>query len=236
MPGRPEETEPMSHGPSSEGSSAEPNLTPLLDLVLQLLMFFVLCANFKQNLGNNPLVDLAYSESAKPTADTTTEDTGKDIIYVNLRRYVPKDYPDMSEQDRREAENFFKQPPKALTDVDQKTLLETDPLFQLSGQVPALWCPRFAFENPLVRRPITMDEFKAWLKKSVELNNANNAKQAEDARKNGTTPTPPNEIIVNIRAEEGIHWEHFFRVRDYCTEYGLRVVITVYRPTKKSDQ
>jgi biopolymer transport protein ExbD len=97
----------MSHGPTSEGSSAEPNLTPLLDLVLQLLMFFVLCANFKQNIHNNPIVDLAYSESAKPITETTSEDTGKDIIYVNLRRYVAKDYPEMNDQDKREAESLF---------------------------------------------------------------------------------------------------------------------------------
>lgn len=33
----------MSHGNTDKG---EPNLTPLLDLVLQLIMFFMLCANF----------------------------------------------------------------------------------------------------------------------------------------------------------------------------------------------
>ena len=35
----------MSHG-STEGGKVEPNFTPLLDLVLQLVMFFMLCANF----------------------------------------------------------------------------------------------------------------------------------------------------------------------------------------------
>src|SRR4051812_5732383 len=33
----------MSHGSSDK---CEPNFTPLLDLVLQLVMFFMLCANF----------------------------------------------------------------------------------------------------------------------------------------------------------------------------------------------
>jgi len=36
----------MSHGGSSEEKIEEPNLTPLLDLVLQLVMFFMICANF----------------------------------------------------------------------------------------------------------------------------------------------------------------------------------------------
>ena len=40
----------MSHGGGgADGEiSAEPNLTPLLDLVLQLIFFFMLCANFVQ--------------------------------------------------------------------------------------------------------------------------------------------------------------------------------------------
>ena len=36
----------MSHGGSDSGVSAEPNMTPLLDLVLQLLMFFIINVNF----------------------------------------------------------------------------------------------------------------------------------------------------------------------------------------------
>ena len=36
----------MSHGSSSSADKCEPNLIPLLDLVLQLVMFFMVCANF----------------------------------------------------------------------------------------------------------------------------------------------------------------------------------------------
>lgn len=39
----------MSHGPSDK---CEPNFTPLLDLVLQLVMFFMLCANFVMDQTN----------------------------------------------------------------------------------------------------------------------------------------------------------------------------------------
>jgi biopolymer transport protein ExbD len=36
----------MSHGGASEAELVEPNLTPLLDLVMQLVMFFMIVANF----------------------------------------------------------------------------------------------------------------------------------------------------------------------------------------------
>ena len=43
----------------------EPNLTPLLDLVLQLVMFFMLCANFVAE-SVNPTIVLPKAISAKP--------------------------------------------------------------------------------------------------------------------------------------------------------------------------
>jgi biopolymer transport protein ExbD len=43
----------MSHGSSER---AEPNMTPLLDLVLQLIMFFMLCANFVMEQTNATIV------------------------------------------------------------------------------------------------------------------------------------------------------------------------------------
>ncbi len=36
----------MSGGPSHDSVKCEPNLTPLLDIVLQLVMFFMLCTHF----------------------------------------------------------------------------------------------------------------------------------------------------------------------------------------------
>jgi len=52
----------MSHG---EGSEADPDLTPLLDLVLQLLMFFIINVNFVTEQVN-PDIKLPTSESARP--------------------------------------------------------------------------------------------------------------------------------------------------------------------------
>ena len=45
----------MSHG-GADDNSADPNLTPLLDLVLQLLMFFIINVNFvAEQVGNTNL-------------------------------------------------------------------------------------------------------------------------------------------------------------------------------------
>ena len=47
----------MSHGPSGgDGIKAEPNLIPLLDLVMQLVMFFMVCANFVMEQTNATIV------------------------------------------------------------------------------------------------------------------------------------------------------------------------------------
>src|SRR5258708_32267119 len=54
----------MSHGGGSE-DNLDPDLTPLLDLVLQLLMFFIINVNFVSDQVN-PDVKLPQSESARP--------------------------------------------------------------------------------------------------------------------------------------------------------------------------
>lgn len=55
----------MSHGGGSSGGVEEPNLTPLLDLVLQLVMFFMLVANFIQQ-DFTAEIRLPTATSAKP--------------------------------------------------------------------------------------------------------------------------------------------------------------------------
>jgi biopolymer transport protein ExbD len=52
----------MSHGPSSGGAiKAEPNLVPLLDVVLQLIMFFMLTVKFVSNESQDERVKLPDS-------------------------------------------------------------------------------------------------------------------------------------------------------------------------------
>ena len=71
----------MSHGGSGSGhgqQSADPNLTPLLDLVLQLVMFFMLIANFAQEDVSDK-VKLPIATQAKPLSAKDT-----DITYLNV--------------------------------------------------------------------------------------------------------------------------------------------------------
>ena len=68
----------MSHGLQGAGSKAEPNLTPLLDMVLQLIMFFMLCVNFVNEQVNED-IRLPRSGTARPMEKTEGE-----VLFLNL--------------------------------------------------------------------------------------------------------------------------------------------------------
>jgi biopolymer transport protein ExbD len=77
----------MSHGAAGESAAAEPNLTPLLDVVLQLLMFFMMCVNFV-NEQINEEIKLPTSQAVKPTkADT-------ELLFVNVKPFALADFQD----------------------------------------------------------------------------------------------------------------------------------------------
>jgi biopolymer transport protein ExbD len=70
---------------SDDSGNIEPDLTPLLDMVLQLLMFFVISVNFKTahfKFG----VQLPVAQSAMPFESTDSSD-----LIINLRPYRPGD-------------------------------------------------------------------------------------------------------------------------------------------------
>src|SRR5437773_2180723 len=70
----------MSHGPGTLGSRADPNLTPLLDVVFQLLMFFIMCVNFvaEQVSGD---IHLPVAQSARPM-----DKSADDVLFLNLEQ------------------------------------------------------------------------------------------------------------------------------------------------------
>jgi biopolymer transport protein ExbD len=73
----------MSHGGGGGGKgwvSSDPNLTPLLDLVLQLVMFFMLVANFIMDELSDK-IRLPVASQAKPL---TAKDTN--IMYLNVSK------------------------------------------------------------------------------------------------------------------------------------------------------
>jgi len=107
----------MSHSPAAEGSSAEPNLTPLLDVVLQLLMFFMMCVNFVNEQVKED-VKLPESASARPMDKAQT-----DVLFLNLKPFHS-----------REWEERVLDP--ALLRQLQDKFREGDPLVFVSGKDP----------------------------------------------------------------------------------------------------
>ena len=68
----------MSHGVGSSEIKAEPNLVPLLDLVFQLIMFFMICVNFVSEQVNED-IKLPVAQSARPM-----EKSEVDVLFLNL--------------------------------------------------------------------------------------------------------------------------------------------------------
>src|SRR5262245_44226273 len=94
----------MSHGGGDETRACEPNLTPLLDLVLQILMFFMVTVNFATE-QNQEDVALPDSQTARPLPTQGV----KDPLFINLRLsektqkpvIVVTGMPDMGQADAR---------------------------------------------------------------------------------------------------------------------------------------
>jgi biopolymer transport protein ExbD len=76
----------MSHGAGGGDEIAEPNLTPLLDVVLQLLMFFMMCVNFVSEQVNED-IKLPVSDSAKPIDKADT-----DALFINQKSMRSKEF------------------------------------------------------------------------------------------------------------------------------------------------
>jgi len=68
----------MAHHTTNSEISAEPNLVPLLDLVLQLIMFFMMCANFVME-ENDQTIKLPLSQMAKPLPEI-----GSDVLHLSI--------------------------------------------------------------------------------------------------------------------------------------------------------
>jgi biopolymer transport protein ExbD len=66
------------HGASNNAIQAEPNLVPLLDLVFQLIMFFMVCVNFVSQQVNED-IKLPVAQSARPM-----DKTDVDVLFLNL--------------------------------------------------------------------------------------------------------------------------------------------------------
>jgi biopolymer transport protein ExbD len=71
----------MSHGPATTTGVAEPNLVPLLDLVLQLIMFFMMCTQFVVLEQNDQTIRLPLAQQATPLPE---KGLGPDVLYLGV--------------------------------------------------------------------------------------------------------------------------------------------------------
>src|SRR5262245_50328910 len=68
---------------ASADANAEPNLVPLLDLVLQLLMFFMMCAQFAVMEQTDQAIKLPTAAQAQPIPD---EGLGPNVVYLGITK------------------------------------------------------------------------------------------------------------------------------------------------------
>lgn len=66
---------------AGQGAHDEPDLVPLLDLVLQLVMFFMMCANFVMEQVDQT-IKLPVARAAKPMTDAKN----RDAVFLNVNR------------------------------------------------------------------------------------------------------------------------------------------------------
>lgn len=64
----------------SHGSSEEPDLTAMLDVVMQLLMYFIMCVKFSADEVPTGTIVLPYSQQAKPAMRREDEE----VLYLTL--------------------------------------------------------------------------------------------------------------------------------------------------------
>jgi len=106
----------MSH--DTDTTEAEPDLVPLLDLVMQLLMFFIINVNFVTE-HVNPDIKLPTSESARPIDKA---DTG--ALFLNQKSMKAKDFVNkLSPADQERLRN--QDSVVLIPGLEPKTLLET---------------------------------------------------------------------------------------------------------------
>jgi biopolymer transport protein ExbD len=194
----------MSHGPTAQDSICEPNLTPLLDVVLQLLMFFMMCVNF---VGEQITEDvkLPRSASVKPM-----DKTDNDVLHLNCKTFdeqvfdkylsavalgqAKADYANYMAENRRAT-------PEALRRAWAKFLADA---LERTGS-------KFRPGDPCVlvvgKEPMKLSELKWWLKQEYE----DKQKLSPDGKVN---------TAIVIRADKDTDYEKVYEILHQCKIQG----------------
>jgi biopolymer transport protein ExbD len=194
----------MSHGGGGE-MSAEPNMTPLLDLVLQLLMFFIICVNFTTAVTNTGEF-LPESDTVKPLATD-----GADIIILSVKPFrmgtrttvkedvdgkpklvekVVDDFKDFTEKERDSLRNRFR---------------DLDVCIVMPGEQAPERTPRDLLVRRMIDMKFALDQTALRLKR-------------DDANvdSNGKIKTP-----IHIRADEAVKYGEIYQLTQMCKDAGF---------------
>jgi biopolymer transport protein ExbD len=198
----------MSHGPASEGSSAEPNLVPLLDVVMQLLMFFMMIVQFV-----NSQIHQSIKLPVSQLAVARTKDEG-DALFLNVKAYDPDEFKYLKNKLTPGEYNTFKgwfpdnwtPPPGAGSTQRMCALIVGEPIpHSLDPKSLEFWLGQ---------------QYDKAKKAAVDL------QKKEPDKNDGTVKT-----IVIIRADKDLDYEHVYKVMKLCESVGfsrlkLRALIT----------
>ncbi len=198
----------MSHGPVGEDVSADPNLTPLLDLVMQLLMFFMVCADFKQRdreQVHSPVSFAAVPGDAGAIDPSSPEkeaiDSG-DILTLSLKPFKLDEYT-----------SRFVNRPEVIDELSQK--------FRTSENEPPKNCVLLYIKGLDRDPPYTMNELTFRLRRLYE--------DLKDRSPDGKVKT-----VAVIRADGDIEFGEVYRMMQMAEEAGFKIVGRVQHKQKKS--
>jgi len=180
----------MSHGGGED--NIEPDLTPLLDLVMQLLMFFIINVNFVSN-ATDADTDLPTAGSARP------EENDPKSIFLDLRTL----------KGVRGAANRSKLP-QAFRDETRQPPVEVNIPNKLKFQDSYI---KYALAAFVEQQYKTQLETKGWL-----LDMARELKKTPEAKdKEGKLAT-----TIHIRPDGDIELNQLFSLMQACKVAGFR--------------
>jgi biopolymer transport protein ExbD len=184
----------MSHGGGDSGSIAEPNLTPLLDLVLQLLMFFMVCVNFVAEQVT-PDVRLTFSESAQPLEKSDTARLFLNIKFLRndeaTRRWLRKVCRDKEGRiDQGKLDQF----------MDNQGLLRQEVAVLIAGV-------------DISDYPMTMLRARSWLTKNF---------RDTETKLRAVDPNAEVKTVVHIRPDGDLEYKFYYEIMNACKVSGYK--------------